>query len=391
LTQQEQYTYTQWQKAKSGVIGKGLKEEQLKNLRKLKTNLLECDSFLRINIEKPVFTAKELKKHTPGSRKEEAAKSYMLNFMKERPEDFTNTALLKDLDDYLNSEEKKARAEKEPPVDYRTTITGDDERNLNTRFYGNNDIKTGTPEHGTHVSGIVAAVRNNGLGMDGVADNVRIMFVRTTPAGDEHDKDVANGIRYAVDNGAKIINMSFGKNVSPDKAFIDEAVRYAISKDVLIVHAAGNSNRNIDGHDRYPNPQFLFTDSLATNWITVGASTPTGGAASFSNYGKKVVDFFAPGTAIYSTIPGGDKYESIDGTSMATPVVSGIAALLRSHFPNLTAPAIHEILLSSVRIPVEDTIQPGSETQVPMSELCKSGGIVNALQAVQLAASRVRN
>jgi len=215
------------------------------------------------------------------------------------------------------------------------------------------------------------------------------MMVRTVPEGDEYDKDIALGIRYAVDNGAKIISMSFGKSLSPDKKLIDDAVRYAASKDVLIVQGAGNSKRNIDGYDNYPNPKYFLTDSIAPNWITTGASDAKGMAADFSNYGTKAVDVFAPGMVIYSTIPG-NKYIAWDGTSMATPVVSGIAALLRSYFPQLTAEDVKKIIEQTVVMPAEKTLKPGSTGKVLMNELCKSGGVVNAFNAVKLAAEYKR-
>jgi len=107
--------------------------------------------------------------------------------------------------------------------------------------------------HGTHVAGIVAQVRNNNIGGDGIANNVEILTVRAVPDGDEYDKDIALGIRYAVDNGAKVINGSFGKSFSPHKQWVFDAIKYAEKKDVLIVHAAGNDAKDIDVENNYPN------------------------------------------------------------------------------------------------------------------------------------------
>jgi cell wall-associated protease len=389
LSKAEQYSYAQWTKARSGVVGQGMKEEDLNNLRNLRESVVICDSLLKIVFAKTQYTLKEVRDLKPGNKMQQEIKGFFTEVFKNEPDELsTNQQLLAGITEYVVGQERRAMGDKVPPEDNRTNITGDNELNLANRLYGNNDIQAATPEHGTHVSGIIAAVRNNGLGMDGIANNVRILFVRTTPEGDEHDKDIAMGIRYAVDNGAKVINMSFGKSLSPDKAFIDEAVRYAMSKDVLLVQAAGNNHLNIDGYDKYPNPKFLLGDSLATNWITVGASNEKGQAADFSNYGKNLVDLFAPGEAIYAPYPGGTQYKSWQGTSMASPVVSGVAALLRSHFPHLSAIEIRKILLASVTKPTADTPLPGSDKKVPMSELCISGGIVNALQAVQLAAGR---
>jgi subtilisin family serine protease len=210
------------------------------------------------------------------------------------------------------------------------------------------------------------------------------MMVRTTPEGDEFDKDIAMGIRYAVDNGARVINMSFGKSLSPDKKMIDNAVQYALKKDVLIVQGAGNSKRNIDGYDNFPNPKYLFSDSIAPNWITVGASDCNGKAADFSNYGNKIVDVFAPGVDIYSTIVG-NKYMSWSGTSMATPMVTGLAALLRSYFPSLSAVEIKNIITASVSKLATETIIPGTSEKGNYNKLCSSGGIINAYNAVVMA------
>jgi subtilisin family serine protease len=392
LSPQEKYSYAQWQKARGGVVGQGMKPEELKNLRQLLLTLNFCDSLLKQKFGRAQYTLKEVRNMDAADKMEEEIKGFITSvFKNESDENSTNKQLLANVTEYVVGEERRASGDKVPPEDNRTAITGDNEITSTNRFYGNNDIQAATAEHGTHVSGIIAAVRNNGLGMDGVADNVRILFVRTSPEGDEHDKDIAMGIRYAVDNGAKVINMSLGKSLSPDKALIDEAVRYAISKDVLIVQAAGNSHLNVDGYHKYPNPRFLFSDSLAPNWITVGASDAKGQAADFSNYGKEVVDVFAPGVAMYAPFPGGNQYKSWEGTSMAAPVVTGAAALLRSYFPQLKAAEIKQIIHQSATKPSFEMNKPGTKQSVLMSELCKSGGIVNVLEAVKLAAKRVRS
>jgi cell wall-associated protease len=387
LSREERYDYAQWQKARGGVVGKGMNEEQLNNLRQMMSNLRFCDSIFKQKFGRTEYTLKEVEDMRTTNEQEKNIKQFYTEVFKNVADKLsTNSLLINDAGNYVLGEERRASGDKVPPEDNRTSITGDDEKNLNTIYYGNNDIQAATAEHGTHVSGIIAAARSNGTGMDGIADNVRIMFVRTTPDGDEHDKDIALAIRYAVNNGAKVINMSFGKSLSPGKKMIDEAVRYAAAKNVLLVHAAGNSKRNIDGFDNFPNPRYLFTDSLATNWITVGACDEMGLAADFSNYGKKVVDVFSPGMAIYSTFPGGNKYKSWEGTSMAAPVVTGVAALLRSYFPNLTGAQVKNIITQSAAKPVVASTQPGTEKKVSMAELCSSGGIVNALNAVMLAA-----
>jgi subtilisin family serine protease len=264
------------------------------------------------------------------------------------------------------------------------SIVGDNYNDMNEKFYGNNSVAGPDALHGTHVAGIIGAVRNNDLGMDGVADHVKIMVVRVVPDGDERDKDVANGIRYAVDNGAKIINMSFGKSHSPNKSIVDDAVRYAESKGVLIIHAAGNDNSDNDQLPNYPNAKYN-NGTVASNWIEVGASDMSGKAAAFSNYGKTTVDLFAPGVEIYSCMPG-SKYGNESGTSMAAPVVAGVTALVWSYFPNLTVTQIREVIINSVEANNETTTLPGSSKKiVPFNTLSKTGGIINANKAIENA------
>jgi cell wall-associated protease len=271
------------------------------------------------------------------------------------------------------------------PNAQRRDIVGDDPENIKNKTYGNNDVSAGYQPHGTHVSGIIAAIRGNGIGMDGIADNAIILPVRASCDGDERDKDVALAIRYAVDNGAKIINMSFGKPFSPGKEWVDDAVRYAAKKGVLIIHAAGNEAANSDSIPFYPNAYFKSNGAKADNYINVGASAaPSFLVASFSNYGKTAVDVFAPGVNIYSSIPG-NKYDTYSGTSMASPVVAGIAALIWSYYPKLTYRQVKYCIEKSVT-PINNLVtKPGTDKKVPFSSLSRTGGIVNAYQAILIA------
>ncbi len=273
-------------------------------------------------------------------------------------------------------------------------IVGDDINNKRERNYGNNNVEGPDASHGTHVSGIIGASRGNSIGMDGVANNIKIMSVRTVPNGDERDKDVANAIRYAVDNGASVINMSFGKGASPYKKVVDDAVKYAAKHDVLLVHAAGNDGKENFMDNNFPNDRYLrkglFKPRYCPTWIEVGALAPSLGEdapATFSNYSATYVDVFAPGVDIYSTIPD-DKYASFQGTSMAAPAVAGVAALIRSQYPKLTAKQVKEILMKSVTPESGSFIVPGSkgEKKLPFNKLCVSGGRVNAYNALKLAA-----
>ena len=294
---------------------------------------------------------------------------------------------LKKAEDLINGDNLK--------TNYRTPLN-DNAQDYTTRGYGDN--KTGhmvdDEIHGTHVAGILGAVRNNSIGMNGVADNVKIMAVRAVPDGDEYDKDVALAIRYAVDNGAKVINASFGKSYSPNKQWVYDAIKYAAEKDVLIVHAAGNSGENIDVERNYPNDSDDLINEFSDNVITIGASSSNYNEklpANFSNYGKLNVDIFAPGVQIYSTFPD-ERYESIGGTSMASPGVAGIAALIRSYYPKLSASQVKHIIMNSGTKVDLQVVKPGSQSQknpkgelVPFSDLSVSGRIANAYNALKMA------
>jgi cell wall-associated protease len=267
----------------------------------------------------------------------------------------------------------------------RRYVVGDNPDDPNERYYGNNHVKGPDALHGSHVAGIIAAMRNNGVGINGIASNVQIMVVRAVPDGDERDKDVANAIRYAVDNGATVINMSFGKYYSPDKKVVDDAVEYALSKDVLLLHAAGNEAKNKDVEQSYPCRE-LSSGKVAPNWIEVGASGYKKGKSiigNFSNYGKTKVDLFAPGVDIYSTAPE-NKYLNESGTSMACPSTAGVAAVIRGYFPELKANEVRDVLMKTV-VPYKRKVKiPGKKkSKTKLTELCISGGFVNTNNAVK--------
>ncbi|MEY2693437.1 MAG: hypothetical protein RIT03_1828 [Bacteroidota bacterium] len=270
-------------------------------------------------------------------------------------------------------------------------VVGDNPEDIKDRKYGNNIVYGPDKKealHGTHVAGIIAQTRNNNLGGDGIANNVEIMAVRCVPNGDEYDKDIALGIRYAVDNGAKVINGSFGKNYSPHKQWVYDAIKYAESKDVLFVHAAGNDAKDIDVEPNFPNDSDDKKIEFASNVITVGALNYEYGEkviADFSNYGKLNVDVYSPGVQIYATTPNNEyKYEQ--GTSMASPNVAGVAALIRSYFPNLSAKEVKTILMNSgTSIPENVVVGGNPDDKRAFDSLSKSGKIVNAYNAFKLA------
>ena len=311
-----------------------------------------------------------LGKGTDFPEKEEAQKDYDKRFANARSENIKKY--------YLN-------------FDFRGRTTGDDPDNFDEVDYGDNNVKHIRPDesHGTHVAGIIAASRNNGFGIDGVANNVKIMSLRVVPYGDEYDKDVALGIKYAADNGAHIINTSFGKGFSPHSDKVREAIAYAASKDVLIVNAAGNDNDDIDVVPVYPNDSFKNGPEVSDNFISVGALNPYFGKylkADFSNYGKINVDVFAPGVNIRSLIPE-NKYDSFSGTSMASPGVAGVAAVLKSYFPKLKANELKKILIES-GIEVNSEIRINSEIEKEFGEISKSGKIVNLYNALIYASKK---
>jgi len=255
------------------------------------------------------------------------------------------------------------------------SLIGDNPDDFSDVHYGNNDVEGPEALHGTHVSGIIAAIRGNGKGGDGVAENVKIMSIRTVPNGDEHDKDVALAIRYAVDNGAQVINMSFGKDFSPHQYEVYQAMLYADTNGVLMIHAAGNDAKDVDVEPNFPTSRFDFQDEPFSNLLTIGASTKESGegrVASFSNFGRTSVDVFAPGLEIYNSVPQ-SAYMNLQGTSMAAPMVAGAAAMLKSYFPSLSMWEIKRILLETATV----------YSDFAFTELSVTGGIVNLKEAVK--------
>lgn len=336
----------------------------------------------------------KVKKQSGGTFSKSAVKSFIPN----NPQDEMIKKKMKFILALINAKEldqqvsqgagmiiNMARLNRSNADSIRQYVVGDDPNNPNEHYYGNNHVKGPDALHGSHVAGIIAAVRNNNVGINGIADNVRIMVLRAVPDGDERDKDIANAIRYAVDNGAKVVNMSFGKYYSPDKKVVDEAVEYAISKDVLLIHAAGNESKNKDLEQSYPSRD-LANGTTANNWLEVGANGHKKGKnllGSFSNYGKTKVDLFAPGVDINSTAPD-NKYINESGTSMAAPAAAGVAALIRGYFPELKANEVREVLMKTV-VPYKKKVKvPGKKkNKAKLTELCISGGLISANNAVK--------
>ena len=262
-------------------------------------------------------------------------------------------------------------------------FVGDNPTDFKDVNYGNNDVEGTDALHGTHVGGIICAIRGNELGGDGVATDVKLMSLRAVPNGDEQDKDIALAIRYAVNNGASIINMSFGKEYSPNGKEVYEALKYADSKGVLLVHAAGNDN--------FPSSMYDFQKVKLDHYITIGANTRFSKeklAAEFSNYGQTKVDVFAPGHDIYNSVPQSE-YKKLNGTSMAAPMVSGAAAFLKSYFPNLSMKEIKDILLaSSKKYGETNQIKPGTTEKIEFGKLSTTGGVVDLNAAVKMCLAK---
>lgn len=391
LSKADKEEYKTFLRAKASVLGDDEGDsEETAFLINILPKLLEGDSVIRKDLGKEEYTAKDLKDYSSKDPSATITSMMLVNITEMNDGmDISNKQIL----DEMQSEIRKMETKNTPPPAYRLDIVKDNPNDINDIGYGNNDLMAETPFHGTHVSGIIGAKRGNGVGIDGIADNVEIMTLRAVPDGDEHDKDIALAIRYAVDNGAKVINMSFGKSFSPEKHWVDDAFKYAAKHGVLLVHAAGNSSENIDTTHNYPNA--IYQDGKrATNLITVGASgdEKNGGiTARFSNYGKTEVDVFAPGVGIYSTIPGGNKYGNANGTSMASPVVAGIAALILQYFPSFTPEQVKYIIEESTVAPIAKVRIPGTEEMTTLKEISRKGGVVNAEKAIMLAEKMSKN
>jgi subtilisin family serine protease len=331
------------------------------------------------------YTYRQLQEYQPDNQWQTFAKNVMSYVMKQ---DIDSAFIAKRKEDIYHN----AKYGYNPDYSSRNLVN-DDYKNQTQHYYGNNDVDACGPFHGTHVAGIISALRNNGIGMNGIANYVLIMPIRVVPDGDERDKDVANGIRYAVDNGANIINMSFGKRYSPDSTVVGQAIKYADEHGVLMIHAAGNSSDNTDKKPTYPHGHSIkLKKGVPDLWLSVGATSwrpDSNFVASFSNYGQHTVDLFAPGVDIYSTVLH-NKYKRESGTSMAAPVVSGVAAVIMEYYPKLSADQVKKVLMKSVKkYPRKMVIyphKPDKEGKMGLfSKLSVSGGEVNLFNALQLA------
>ena len=367
-------------------------EKDLEKLKKLQVRFENFSAMVE-NAEKTLKEALKTDQLTTDKVKGLKTDNPIVQQAKEMYLQGLNSERLKSFKNYIELQEKYHLN-----IDFNGRIQGDDPDDFNDKDYGNpNVIPPDENElHGTHVAAIIAQIRNNGIGGNGVADHVLIMPVRAVPDGDEYDKDVALAIRYAVDNGAKVINTSFGKYYSPHKEWVWDAIKYAKEHDVLIVNAAGNDGKDMDEYGSkisYPNDGDIPGKEITDNFLNIGAIGPNYGPgmiASFSNYGKETVDIFSPGQKIYAAVPF-SKYKFLQGTSMASPNVAGVAAVIRSRFPNLTASEVKHIIMNSGLSPHIMVIKPqeddydGNPELAPFSSLSKSGNMVNVYNAILLA------
>lgn len=357
-------------------------ETERNNLKVFEERLNLAESIIKMRLGKDDYTLNDLLTMTSSDQEVNSARLFLLTIYDRG----YSKQSLNELKEYIDKNLDKHLNLSFNPRD----IIRDNPEDINDRFYGNNDVKGPNSSHGTFVAGIIAANRGNEVGIDGIAEHVKLMILRAVPDGDEYDKDVALAIRYAVDNGANIINMSFGKDFSPQKKFVDDAIRYAVEQNVLLVHAAGNDAVDIDKHIHYPTAR-LGEKEIAASVITVGAASKNLDLrlpGNFSNYGKDHVDLFAPGVDMISLYPE-NKYNMGSGTSFSSPVVAGVAALVWSFHPELTAVQVKGLLLETaikyskhkVFLPTESS----KKKKVRFKRLSHTGGIVNAWEALQNA------
>ena len=371
-------------------------EEKLQEAQSTLPQIQQIEQIVRMShqsmqqaLGKDFYTMADLESFEPKNAQEERTVGILLQVMGMGE---NISAALADLQEGVKYYEEQLKYNLNLDFDGRKPV-GDNPYDIQDIGYGkgNPNIRDNSESHGSHVAGIIAAVRNNKKGVNGVAQNVKIMSLRAVPNGDEYDKDIALAIRYAADNGAKVINASFGKGFSPNSEWVYEALKYAAGKDVLFVHAAGNDGLDLDSPENpnFPNDHPNQNDQeIVDNYLTVGALTSYFGpkmVAAFSNYGKENVDIFAPGDQIYSTMPN-DAYEFQGGTSMAAPAVAGLAAMIRSYFPDLTAPQVKKIIMESGIAPQVEVVVGGAEgPSNSFVEISKSGKIANLYNALILA------
>ena len=391
LTKKQAYKI--WQQAAAEIVFTDEDADNLSFIKMARNAVVKMGIILIKEIEDSNFTTEQLETYQPIGKLTADTKISYLRTMQALGIDRLagHHSIVEDLNEYISGKEQSAVSIDTPPEDLRKKITKDQYDNFNDQYYGNNDITGPNAKHGTHVAGLAAGIVDTNFTKSNFNNPIQIMGLRVVPDGDEYDKDVALGIRYAVNNGAKIINMSFGKSYSPEQPWVDSAIRYAASKDVLIIHSAGNESYDLNSKSVYPSPYSNVFKDRANNMMTVGASNDPVIAESiltdFSNFGNQVVDLLSPGNKIYSSLPN-QQYGFLNGTSMSAPVLSHIAALVRAYFPKLSATQVKSILLQSCWKPSDENMLfpiPKKDQSKKLNEISAEGGIINAALCIQNA------
>ena len=388
-----------WQQAAAEIVFSEDDAANLSFIKMARNAVVKMGLILIKEIEDTNFTTEQLETYQPIGKLTADTKISYLRTMQALGIDriIGHHSIVEDLNEYISGKDQSAISIDTPPEDLRKKITQDQYENFKDQYYGNNNITGPNAKHGTHVAGLAAGIVDTTFTKSNFSNPIQIMGVRVVPDGDEYDKDVALGIRYAVNNGAKIINMSFGKSFSPEQPWVDSAIRYAASKDVLIIHSAGNESYDLNNKSVYPSPYSNVFKDKASNMITVGASSDPVIAESiltdFSNYGNKIVDVLSPGKKIYSSLPN-QQYGFLDGTSMSAPILSHIAALVRAYFPRLSATEVKAILLQSNWKPNDPNTLfpiPQKDQSKKLNDISAEGGIINAALSIQNALLFQRN
>ena len=391
LTKKQAYKI--WQQAAAEIVFTDEDADNLSFIKMARNAVVKMGVILIREIEDSNFTTEQLETYQPIGKLTADTKISYLRTMQALGIDRLagHHSIVEDLNEYISGKEQSAVSIDTPPEDLRKKITKDQYDNFNDQYYGNNNITGPNAKHGTHVAGLAAGIVDTNFNKSNFNNPIQIMGLRVVPDGDEYDKDVALGIRYAVNNGAKIINMSFGKSYSPEQPWVDSAIRYAASKDVLIIHSAGNESYDLNSKSVYPSPYSNVFKDRANNMMTVGASNDPVIAESiltdFSNFGNQVVDLLSPGNKIYSSLPN-QQYGFLNGTSMSAPVLSHIAALVRAYFPKLSATQVKSILLQSCWKPSDENMLfpiPKKDQSKKLNEISAEGGIINAALCIQNA------
>ena len=391
LTKKQAYKI--WQQAAAEIVFTDEDADNLSFIKMARNAVVKMGVIIIREIEDSNFTTEQLETYQPIGKLTADTKISYLRTMQALGIDRLagHHSIVEDLNEYISGKEQSAVSIDTPPEDLRKKITKDQYDNFNDQYYGNNNITGPNAKHGTHVAGLAAGIVDTNFTKSNFNNPIQIMGLRVVPDGDEYDKDVALGIRYAVNNGAKIINMSFGKSYSPEQPWVDSAIRYAASKDVLIIHSAGNESYDLNSKSVYPSPYSNVFKDRANNMMTVGASNDPVIAESiltdFSNFGNQVVDLLSPGNKIYSSLPN-QQYGFLNGTSMSAPVLSHIAALVRAYFPKLSATQVKSILLQSCWKPSDENVLfpiPKKDQSKKLNEISAEGGIINAALCIQNA------